>query len=107
MKNTEGNIGFLSTGLLHSFSKLSIFSSWKTCTCAYQGVRNVRFSENLARFVFLKHPFWDSLFFVITEEFSVAVYMYLNFRLHLLSQLIYREVTLNTIIIVICFPNNY
>ena len=24
---------------------------------AYQGVRNVRFSENLACFVFLKHPF--------------------------------------------------
>ena len=28
--------------------------------CAYQGVRNVRFSKNLAGFVFLKHPFWDS-----------------------------------------------
>ena len=26
-------------------------------TCAYQGVRNVRFSENLSCFVFLKHPF--------------------------------------------------
>ena len=26
-------------------------------TCAYQGVRNVPFSENLACFVFLKHPF--------------------------------------------------
>ena len=26
-------------------------------TCAYQGVRNVRLSENLACFVFLKHPF--------------------------------------------------
>ena len=26
-------------------------------TDAYQGVRNVRFSENLACFVFLKHPF--------------------------------------------------
>ena len=28
-----------------------------TCTCAYQGVRMVRFSENLACFVFLKPPF--------------------------------------------------
>ena len=28
--------------------------------CAYQGVRNVRFLENLACFIFLKHPFWDS-----------------------------------------------
>ena len=26
-------------------------------TCAYQGVRNVRFSDNLMCFVFLKHPF--------------------------------------------------
>ena len=26
-------------------------------TCAYQGVKNVRFSENLTCFVFLKHPF--------------------------------------------------
>ena len=29
-------------------------------TRTYQGVRNVCFSENLACFVFLKHPFWDS-----------------------------------------------
>ena len=28
---------------------------------AYQGIKNVRFSENLTRFVFLKHPFWDSI----------------------------------------------
>ena len=28
-----------------------------THACAYQVVRNVRFSENLACFVFLKHPF--------------------------------------------------
>ena len=26
-------------------------------TCTYQGVRNIRFSGNLACFVFLKHPF--------------------------------------------------
>ena len=28
-------------------------------TCAYQGAQNVRFSENLACFIFLEHPFWD------------------------------------------------
>ena len=28
----------------------------------YQGVINVRFSENVTCFVFLKHPFWDSSF---------------------------------------------
>ena len=29
----------------------------RTLTCVYQGVRNNRFSDNLACFVFLKHPF--------------------------------------------------
>ena len=40
----------------------------RTRTCAYQGVRNVRFSENLACFVFLKHPFLDSSFCLITDD---------------------------------------
>ena len=39
-------------------------------TCAYQGVRNVCFSENLAYFVFLKHPFWDSPFCLITDKIT-------------------------------------
>ena len=34
------------------------------------GVRNVLFSENLC-FVFLKHPFWDSPFCLITDVFVV------------------------------------
>ena len=34
----------------------------RTRLCAYQGVRNVRFSENLVCFVFFKQPFWDSSF---------------------------------------------
>ena len=38
---------------------------WKA-NISYQ--RNVRFSENLACFVFMKHPFWDSLFCLITGE---------------------------------------
>ena len=42
----------------------------RTRTCAYQGVRNVRFLENLACFVFLKQPFWDSPFRLITDELS-------------------------------------
>ena len=37
-------------------------------TCAYQLVRNVHFSENLACFVFLKHPFRDWIFCLITDE---------------------------------------
>ena len=36
------------------------FSRIRIRTCACQGVRNVSFSENLACFVFLEHPFWDS-----------------------------------------------
>ena len=39
----------------------------RTRTCAYQRLRNCGFSENLACFVFLKHPFWDSTLFVITD----------------------------------------
>ena len=40
---------------------------------AYQGVRNNRFSENLVCFVFLKHPFWDSPFNLITNDFVYSV----------------------------------
>ena len=40
----------------------------RTRTCAYQGVRNVHFSENLMCFIFLKHPFWDSPFCLITDD---------------------------------------
>ena len=39
-------------------------------TCAYQGVKNFCFSENLAYFVFLKHPFWDSPFCLITDKIT-------------------------------------
>ena len=40
------------------FRKMNIsYPLIRTRMCAYQGVRNVRFSENLASFVFLKHPF--------------------------------------------------
>ena len=34
-------------------------------------VRNVRFSENLAWFVFLKHPSWDFPFCLITDDFRM------------------------------------
>ena len=36
--------------------------------CAYQGPKNVRFSENLAYSVFLKHLFWDSPFCLTTHS---------------------------------------
>ena len=44
--------------------------------CAYQGVRNVRFSENLTCFVFLKHPFLDFPFCLITDEILVILYQF-------------------------------
>ena len=37
-------------------------------TCASQGTRNVCFPENLACFVFLKHPFRDFPFCLITDN---------------------------------------
>ena len=55
--------------------------SWKmnisyplVCTriCAYQGVRSNCFSENLTCFVFVKHPFWDSPFFLITNKLFIG-----------------------------------
>ena len=51
------------------FQKTNIFYPLiRTRTCAYQGVKNVRFLENLACFVFLKQPFWDSPFHFITDD---------------------------------------
>ena len=45
-----------------------------TGTCAYQGVRNVPFSENLGCFVFLKHPFRDLLFCFIANKLVGNIY---------------------------------
>ena len=39
-------------------------------SCTYQGVKNVRFLKNLAYFVFLKHLFRDSPFYLITDKIS-------------------------------------
>ena len=39
-----------------------------TCMCAYQGVRNVCYSKNLACFLFLLLPSWYSSFCLITDE---------------------------------------
>ena len=49
-------------------SKIPCLWGRDPCSVAYQGVRNVNFSENLACYVFLKHPFWDSPFCLITDE---------------------------------------
>ena len=51
--------------------KRTFFAPWY----AHVRVRNVRFSGNLACFVFLKHPFWDSPFCLITDEISSSVFI--------------------------------
>ena len=54
------------------FRKTNIsYSLIRTSTCTYQVVRNVRFSENLTCFVFLKHPLWDSPLCLITDDLSL------------------------------------
>ena len=41
----------------------------RTHACAYQGVRTIRFPENLACFVFLEQPFWGSPFCLSADDF--------------------------------------
>ena len=52
----------------------------RTGTCAYQGVKTVRFSENLTCFVFLKYPFWGSPFCLITVKMLVMSMIKKNTR---------------------------
>ena len=47
------------------------YSLLHTRTCAKQGVRIFFFSEDLACFLFLKHPFWDSSFYLIIDDIIV------------------------------------
>ena len=57
-----------------NFPKNKHFLPPGTHTYLYvSGVINVRFSENLACFVFLKHPFWDSPFCLITNKIWTGV----------------------------------
>ena len=52
-----------------NFRKTNIsYPLTRTRTCAYQGVRNVCFSEILVCFAFLKHPFCDLPFCLIPDE---------------------------------------
>ena len=50
--------------------KRTFFTPWyaHVRTCAYQGVRNARYLENLACFAFLLTPFWDSPFCLIADD---------------------------------------
>ena len=63
-----------------------------TCTWAYQGVRNVGFSENLMCFVFLLPSSWVSSFCLITDELwswiwwkivKLVIFRYYNTIFHL------------------------
>ena len=51
------------------FKKTNHAKFSKKTNISYPLIRtHVRFSENLAGFVFLKHPFWNSPFCLITDE---------------------------------------
>ena len=77
----------------------------RTRRCAYQGVRNVRFSGNLACFVFLKHSFWDSPFYLITDELwkPVARRKEITIRLVINHLLFYSNGSVKTAILNINF----
>ena len=54
------------------FRKTNIsYSLIRTRTCVYQGVRNIRFSENLVYFVFLKHRFEIRPFALLRTNFKI------------------------------------
>ena len=46
--------------------KQTFFTPWYA-----HGGKKIRFSKNLASFAFLKHPFWDSPFCLITDETGI------------------------------------
>ena len=48
--------------------KRTVLIPWYADVHAYHEVRNAHFSENLACFVFLQHPFWNSPFCLIADD---------------------------------------
>ena len=56
------------------------FSCRDNALTAYQGVRKVRFSENLMCFVSFKHPSWDSTFSLITDEVRACFFIRKHFE---------------------------
>ena len=113
-KGESQNICFKKTKHVKFSKKRTFLNPWyaQVRTCAYQAVKNVRFSENLGIgvkdvfrkicvsggknirfsvnftcFVFLKHPFWDSPFCLITDDF-ISVHRHplinLKIKIHLL-----------------------
>ena len=53
-----------------------------------QGVRNVRFSENMWCFVFLLFPFWDLPFCLITDELCFCEQIFLTSRFLFLNKVL-------------------
>ena len=62
------NVGNKETKQAKFSIKQTFLPPIRTLTCAYQGVRNVCFKENLACFVFLLPAFSDSPFCLITDD---------------------------------------
>ena len=59
---------------------------YRWCECAYQGLRNVCFLENLACSAVLLPPFWDSPFCLITYDLVPKAKLVCQFVLAGLSQ---------------------
>ena len=57
--------------LLSVYSNLLLLLNVLSHTFAYQGVRNIHYSENLACFVFLSPSFWDLHFCHITDKIII------------------------------------
>ena len=89
-QNGESQNGCFKKTKLHQISRKTNISYplniSHTRTCVYQGVRNVRFSENLVYFVFLKHPFWDLPFCIITDDFKQVNVSWITLNRDLLTK---------------------
>ena len=71
-QKSESQNGFFKKTKHAKFLKTSVCVCVCVCVCMYQGVRNVCFSENLACFVVLKHPFWHSPFWFISVDIILS-----------------------------------
>ena len=76
LKSSHHNVGNKAKGRIWKrvFQESKACQNFRKTNISYllirtrKGVRNVCFSEILACFAFLKHPFWDSLFCLITGD---------------------------------------
>ena len=74
-KGKSQNWCFKKTKHVKFSKKLTFLTPWYAharCVCRNPSYIHVNFSENLAYFVFLKHPFWVSPFCLITDDLTAS-----------------------------------